>query len=102
MVGWVATASRTFVRVSSSWSVPVFAAAIFLVMLPAGPASAFELFGIKFFESDSDEDAEDVIGEPQRFSVEFSVAADDDDIEDALKGASTLWQDREKPASGAA
>ncbi len=66
------------------------------------PAAAFELFGIKFFERDNAEDAEDVIGDPQAYTVDFTIAAGEHDLEDAIKGASTLWTDREKPASGAA
>jgi translocation and assembly module TamA len=66
------------------------------------PAAAFELFGIKFFERKNAEDTDDVIGEPQNYTVDFQIPGADDDTVDGLKGASTLWQDREKPASGAA
>ncbi|MBA3446624.1 MAG: outer membrane protein assembly factor, partial [Pseudaminobacter sp.] len=72
-----------------------------LALSLAGPAAAFELFGIKIFEGDKT-DAEDVIGEPQPYSVDFTVSGTEDDIEETLKGASTLWKDREEPASGAA
>jgi len=68
------------------------------------PARAFELFGIKIFGSKEPE-ADDTIGEPYRYTVEFSVNGapkEKDDLEALLKGASTLWQDREKAASGAA
>jgi translocation and assembly module TamA len=63
---------------------------------------AFEIFGFKFFESKDSESAEEVIGEPQAYTVDFAVSGDDKDIEPILQGASTLWKDREKPASGAA
>lgn len=66
------------------------------------PASAFDLFGIKLFESRKADDSEDVIGDPQTYTVEFAVSGDDDDIEKRLKNSSTLWKDREKPASGVA
>jgi translocation and assembly module TamA len=66
------------------------------------PAAAFELFGIKFFERKNAEDTDDVIGEPQNYTVDFQIPGADSDTTDALQGASTLWQDREKPASGAA
>lgn len=79
----------------------VVALGVVLAGSPA-PAYAFELFGIKIFGGKEDE-AEDTIGEPYRYAVEFAVAptADGKDLEKLLKGASTLWQDREKPASGA-
>ena len=73
-----------------------------LVAGPVAPAAAFELFGIHLFGKKKDDSAEDVIGEPQRYTVDFSVSGDNDDVESRLKGASTLWADREKAASGAA
>lgn len=76
-------------------------AAALLIALPA-PASALELFGVKIFESQADKDEAAVIGDPQSYTVDFSIEGDDGDVEDALKGASSLWQGREKPASGAA
>src|SRR5687767_29527 len=99
----VGTASRTPVLGLCSSRLRAIAAVCVVAVAIAGPASAFELFGIKIFEPKTDE-AEDVIGEPQRYSVDFAVSpvAEDDDVDAALKGASTLWQDREKPASGAA
>ncbi len=65
-------------------------------------ADAFELFGIKLFGKDAQEKNEDVVGEPQAYSVEFVVTGQEHDVEKALKGASMLWTDRKKPASGAA
>ena len=65
-----------------------------------GPAAAFELFGFKFFERDSDDDVA-VIGFPQRYDVEF-IESSDRDIDRRLKRASALWTDRNEPASGAA
>lgn len=66
----------------------------------SGPASAFELFGFKIFGGDDAAETEDVIGEPQNYAVEFAVTGPDEDIQKTLQGASTLWKDREKPASG--
>lgn len=88
---------------TSSSRLRALAAVCVVAVAIAGPASAFELFGIKIFEPKADE-TEDVIGEPQRYAIDFSVTpvAEGDDVEAALKGASTLWQDREKAASGAA
>lgn len=78
-----------------------FIAAAFCVALAAtpAPAHAFEIFGIKLF-GQKEQVEDDTIGDPQRYDVEFAVAGDD--IEKTLKGASTLWADRDKPASGAA
>ncbi|MFC3641473.1 autotransporter assembly complex protein TamA [Aquibium oceanicum] len=70
-----------------------------LSITAAAPARAFELFGIKFFERDQEEEA-DVIGEPQPYSVEFVVTGDE--VESELKAASNLWADRDEPASGEA
>lgn len=70
--------------------------------IAAGPAQAFELFGYKLWGSKEPE-TEDVIGEPQHYSVEFSVTGpDEQDLEGTLEGASSLYKDSEKPASGAA
>ncbi len=77
------------------------AAAVYVAVSTVTPAIAFELFGIKIFERDNAEDA-DFIGDPQAYTVDFTVAAGDHDVEDSIKGASTLWTDREEPASGAA
>lgn len=71
-----------------------------LSMTGAAPAHAFELFGIKLFGRDKEPEAADVIGEPQPYTLDFQVTGDD--IEDKLKGASSLWSDRDEPASGAA
>ncbi|PWV95354.1 autotransporter secretion outer membrane protein TamA [Hoeflea marina] len=65
-----------------------------------GSAAAFELFGIKLFEREGDDDA-DVIGVPQRYDVVF-VESGDRDVDGPLKGASALWKDRDEPAAGAA
>jgi translocation and assembly module TamA len=99
----VGTASRTPVLGLCSSRLWAIAGVCVVALAIAEPASSLELFGIKIFEPKDDE-AEDVIGEPQRYSVDFVVSpvAEGDDVEAALKGASTLWQDREKPASGAA
>jgi translocation and assembly module TamA len=65
----------------------------------SGPASAFELFGIKLWGSDESE-TEDVIGEPQNYTLQFNVTGSDEDLTGLLEGASSLYKDQEKPASG--
>ena len=71
-------------------------------ILAPTPASAFELFEIKIFGRDKADEAEETIGEPHRYAVEFSVTSAERGMERALKGASSLWQDRKEPASGSA
>ena len=66
------------------------------------PAAAFELFGIKFFERKNAQNADDVIGEPQNYTVDFDVTGAESDLVKALKGASSLWKNRNEPASGGA
>ena len=79
-----------------------FIVAAFCAALAAAPlpAHAFEIFGIKLFGASDKAAEDDTIGEPQHYDVEFAVA--DDDVDKRLKGASTLWADRDEPASGAA
>ncbi|WP_414693117.1 autotransporter assembly complex protein TamA [Pelagibacterium sp.] len=66
----------------------------------AGPATGFELFGIQFFGSDS-EDEEAVIADPRTYTLTFETGAEGD-VDAALRGASNLWGDRDHPASGVA
>jgi translocation and assembly module TamA len=65
------------------------------------PASALDLFCWKVLGCEKQPEVEDVIGEPQHYTIEFNVTGDVDEVEDVLKGASGLWRDREKAASGA-
>jgi translocation and assembly module TamA len=67
---------------------------------PVLPVHAFELFGIKFFEDQSDIDAEAVIVDPQPYFVTFS-ASEGGTVETALRNASALLADEAEPASGA-
>ncbi|MGE0231709.1 MAG: autotransporter assembly complex family protein [Flavobacteriaceae bacterium] len=82
----------------------VTAAAVSIAAFSA-PASAFDLFGMRFLEGGklfnrSGGEAEETIGEPHRYEVEFVVGGEGVD-QDTLEGASNLWTDRDKPASGA-
>ncbi|WP_332700112.1 autotransporter assembly complex protein TamA [Devosia sp.] len=65
----------------------------------AAPVAAFEIFGMKFFEDESDADA--VIADPQPYSVIITVNATGD-VESAVRNASALVADQNEPASGAA
>lgn len=74
-----------------------------LVLLAPPPAEAFQLFGIKFFESSKDQsESDDIIGTPQPYEVELVVAGEDKELEERFKSASSLWRGKDKPASGAA
>ncbi len=75
-------------------------AAFALVPFLATGASAFEIFGLKLFEDQSEIDADSVIGDPQNYSAELQTAANDE-IETAIRGASLLLADQSRPASGA-
>lgn len=71
------------------------------VSLAASNAMAFELFGFTFFEDAETADANAVIADPQAYTVDVSVSGNTD-LEDTLRGASTLWTKQASPASGAA
>ncbi|MGB3538245.1 MAG: autotransporter assembly complex family protein [Mesorhizobium sp.] len=70
-----------------------------LIVLEGGSAAAFELFGIKLWNSASDkEDAE--IVDPLRYSVNIEVPDADKDLRKKLEAASALKGDEERPVSG--
>lgn len=88
---------------SRHWLTCSVAALLFAMGPTTTPASAFNFFGLKLFGGDKASEAEEVIGEPQAYAVTFTIAgAADGDLERRLQRASSLWQDRDKPASGAA
>lgn len=65
----------------------------------ASPAAAFELFGMKFFEDEVDEEA--VIADPQPYIATVVINATGA-LESAVRNASALIADESEPASGAA
>lgn len=67
--------------------------------LCAQPVLGFELFGIRFFGGDESADAEAVIADPRTYQLTFETGADAA-LDEALRAASSLWADRESPASG--
>ncbi|ODT66389.1 MAG: hypothetical protein ABS75_28110 [Pelagibacterium sp. SCN 63-23] len=71
------------------------------VAVPSVSVHAFELFGIRFFDDQSDLDAEAVIVDPQPYFVTFS-SSEGGAVETALRNASALIADESEPASGAA
>ncbi|MCR6671683.1 autotransporter assembly complex family protein [Devosia ginsengisoli] len=69
--------------------------------LAVAPVSAFEIFGLKFFEDQSEEDAAAVIADPQPYTVAITINATGA-VESAVRNASALVADQNEPASGAA
>lgn len=70
--------------------------AVATAMSQVSSASAF--FGL--FGSD-DADEIEVIGEPQNYTAEVTVLESEKALENKLRNSSTLWNDRDEPASGA-
>ena len=62
---------------------------------------AFELFGLRLFETQAERDAAAVIGDPQPYQVEI-VTGSEGALDAAIRGASTLLADQDTPASGRA
>jgi translocation and assembly module TamA len=87
-------------RIVSSLSALCLAAALAGPALLT-PAAAFEIFGIKLFEDQSEADAEAVIADPQPYTIEVTVAGEGE-VESAVRNASALVGDADEPASGAA
>ncbi len=73
-------------RIHLAW---VLTLAVAVTGVGTGPAAAFELFGVKFFEREDGDDA-DIIGVPQRYDVEF-VESGDRAVDGALKGHRNVW-----------
>jgi translocation and assembly module TamA len=71
------------------------------LMLVPGAAGAFEIFGLRLFEDQSDRDAAAVIGDPQPYVLEMVTGAAGE-LDTAIRSASALVADQDKPASGAA
>ena len=61
-------------------------------------AAAFEIFGLKLWGSDDDEDAD--IANPLRYAVTIHVVGADDDLEKKLENVSGLKADEDHPVSG--
>jgi translocation and assembly module TamA len=76
-------------------------AAAFAVLFACSPATAFELFGVHLWGPREAEET-DTIDDPHNYSVELTVTGDNRALQKTVRNASALWQDRDKPASGAA
>lgn len=74
------------------------AAALLLASaVAATPAAAFELFGVRLFGSG---EAEEEVVDPLRYSLTFEAGTTDEELADALREASVLLADEERPVSG--
>jgi translocation and assembly module TamA len=77
-----------------------WAAACALLAIAAGSASAFEIFGRKFFEADDEEVA--VVSDAQPYTLSFSVKSANADLVESIEQASALVRDKERPPPGTA
>lgn len=68
----------------------------------SSPAFALSFLGITLFEDQDAIDADAVIADPQRYTIDFQVSGEDDGLQNALQSASSLFDGRDAPASGAA
>jgi translocation and assembly module TamA len=66
------------------------------------PAVAFDLFGLKLFEDQSEKDAEAVIADPVAYSVDFQSGNAAPEVASAIRNASDLVAGADEPASGIA
>lgn len=96
MVG-MSKARRVF---GARWKAIAIAGIVCGGCLAVSPASAFEIFGFRFFESESEAPAAPV-PDPLPYTATLSVSGGDDGLEEALSGISQLVQDQESPPSGA-
>ena len=63
------------------------------------PAAGFELFGIHLWGEREAEEQVEII-DPLPYTVELTVAGGDRELTTSMENASSLWTDRETPASG--
>lgn len=63
------------------------------------PAAAFSLFGIHLWGEEEETDRIEVL-DPLTYEVTVSVRGPGSDLQSDIEGASSLWSDREDPASG--
>ncbi|WP_244483230.1 autotransporter assembly complex family protein [Mesorhizobium sp. 1M-11] len=67
-------------------------------MIEGRSASAFELFGIKLWGSE--EETDEAITDPLRYTVTIEAPDADDDLKEKLENVSSLKNDEERPVSG--
>ncbi|MBZ9656173.1 autotransporter assembly complex protein TamA [Phyllobacterium lublinensis] len=79
----------------------VFGAALLAFTALVSPAQAFDLFGIHLWGERKDADADSVIADPHKYTVEIAQG-ENNETKKLVEGASSLIADEDKPASGAA
>ncbi len=70
-----------------------------LIGMASGPAAAFEIFGIKLWNSAADKEDAGIV-DPLRYSATIEAPEADEDLRKALENASGLKGDEERPVSG--
>jgi len=70
------------------------------VAFAGSPASAFEIFGIHLWGPRSTSTSDFEVIDPLNYSVTLNVHGDAPALEGRLQNASSLWTDRDAPASG--
>jgi translocation and assembly module TamA len=70
-----------------------------LMGVASGPAAAFEIFGIKLWNSAADKEDAEIVN-PLRYSVTIEALDADKDLKKALENASALEVGMERPVSG--
>jgi translocation and assembly module TamA len=76
------------------------ALACLALSFPTHPALAFELFGRSFFEADNAEI--EVVPDAQPYTLDLSVAGDDEALVEAIRNAAALQREAERPPPGTA
>lgn len=90
-VGRVCAAARASLRAGTAAGMIGLAA-----LVPAVPAHAFELFGVKLFGGEEEID----IADPVNYTVTIDLSGTDEGIRDKVRGASSLLADEDRPVSG--
>ncbi|PSH66763.1 hypothetical protein CU102_18335 [Phyllobacterium brassicacearum] len=78
-----------------------FGAALLAFTALVSPAQAFDLFGIHLWGERKDAEADSVIADPHKYTVEIAQG-ENKETKKLIEGASSLVADKDKPASGAA
>lgn len=69
------------------------------VLAGAQPAAAFSIMGFHLWGAREDENRVEVI-DPLTYTVTLTVSGQGEDLQSALEEASSLWADKDEPASG--
>lgn len=86
--------SFAFLRAGTALAV---AAGLLCAPVSVSPASAFEIFGMKFFE---DEEETAAVIDPVNYTLTLNPGTDDDDLKEAIENTAHLKQDEGTPVSG--